>query len=311
VLDPTSGLGGPPTTLTSLEAWASADGTMHIVAKATLGPNPKVVHGYRPSLHGGSWTFEGFEAAPAIDFARYRVDGSGGLHAVYTATETPCDPCDLGVYYGYLPPGGLWTEALVEPSVWNDPDDQYATDATLAVTSSGLPIIAATWIERAMTGAIAHTELRLYTIRDSTQEWCSESVATASDTYQGERGTAFTGVNPNLVLDASDRPHVVFSDTALWYDDKARANSISGQIRYAVRTGEGWSLATLLSQQGQTESPDTLYGLEAPMVAASADGSTVDVAGAVRAWETNSIYNSTPKNVTFQAAVVQAGVALP
>ncbi len=310
-LNPSAGIGGPPTTLAATEAWTDAEGNMHLVARATLGVTPKVVHGIRAPAPGASWTFEGFDAAPATDFVTYRADPNGGLHAAYTTTEIPCDPCDLGIYYGYLPPGGLWTETLVEPSIWNDPDDMYALDATLAVTSEGLPILAATWLERARTGATLRTELRLYSIRQSTQAWCSESVATEADTYQGERGTAFTGVNPNLVLDATDRPHVVFSDTALWYDDKARANSLAGQIRYAVRTGDGWTLATLLSQQGQTDSPDLLYGLEAPMIATSADGGTVVVGGSVRAWETTSIYNSTPKNVTFQATVVQAGVVQP
>ncbi|MBN1334844.1 MAG: hypothetical protein JXB39_02680 [Deltaproteobacteria bacterium] len=310
-LDVTAGIGGPPTTLGSVEAWTDADGNMHLAAVATLGANPRIVHGVRAPAAGASWTFEGFEAPPITDIATYRTDANGGLHAVYTITEYPCSPCDVGLYYGYLPLGGVWTETLVEPSVWASPGDEYAYDVSLVVTSTGLPIFAATWLERARTGALSRTQLRVYSVRESTGEWCYETVARESDTYQGGRGTAFTGVHPNLVLDATDRPHIVFSDTSLWYDDEARANAIDGQIRYAVRTGDRWTVTTLYAQQGQSESLERLHGLEAPMLAPSADGTHVVVGGVARTWETDSIYNDTPKNVTFQATVVQADVTQP
>ncbi len=302
-------LGAMPTSVSLAGAHVDAGGRPNVVLLATAGGAPAGLHGVRDTAPGSAWTFARFDLPQAKEFQAFRVDGGGTAHALFTRTEYPCDPCDMDLYYGRLPPGGAWAVETVQDSKWGDPNDEYADDPWMEIDTRGEPIVAATYLVRVITGSLVSTQLRVYSRTDGA--WCHETVATASDGYAGSDGTAYTGAEPMLALDGQDRPHVVFADTAQWHDSNSYANAVQGQARHAVRTGDAWSVATLFRQDGQTVAARPLHGFGALQVAVSPDGAAVHVAGVDREWDTDSIYNPAAVPITYRVTVAPAAVALP
>lgn len=302
-------LGEDPSWVTHRDAWTAQDGTLHVLADAKVSDVSKVVHGNRPAAAGSAWTFQAFEPPSAVDVFKYRVATDGTAHVLYGKTEFPCDPCDMGLYYGRMAPGGAWTEELVQDSKWGEPDDEFARDPSMVLDGSGEPVVAATFQTRVITGSLKSSALRVYG-RDG-GAWCHEVVATQVDGYQGQDGTAFTGAQPHLALDDTGRPHVVFSDVSAWHDGNGWSNTVTGQVRYAIRTGSTWTVATLFKQPGRTDSPNPLNGFDGPRVLPSPGGTGVHVAGVERVWETDSIYNDQPVPLTLRATVLRADITLP
>jgi hypothetical protein len=308
--DVASAFGGKVSGLALLDGSVDPDGTIRIVASATAGGASRRVRGNRAAAAGSAWEFAAFDPPSQGEVSAWRADATGAVHAVFTKTVFPCDPCDMGMYYGRLPAGqAAWTVETVQASKWGDPDDQFATDPSLAVLPTGEPVVAASFVHRAITGSLTSSELRVYG-RDG-GAWCHETVATESDGYAGQDGKQFTGATPRLVLDGSARIHVAFGDLAQWHDGNNYSNGVQGQIRYAVRTGTGWTVATLFEQPGRIESPKPLVGLERPLLAVAADGAQVWAAGQAREWDTDSIYNPAAVGVTWKATVVRAAVQGP
>ncbi|MBI5488229.1 MAG: hypothetical protein HY905_12925 [Deltaproteobacteria bacterium] len=266
------------------------------------------MHARRPASAGSAWTFAGLPALDAGEIQSWAAAADGSVHAAFKNTEYPCDPCNMDLYYGRVDAGGTWTTETVQAGRWGDPNDEFATNAALVVDAAGAPWIAATFQTRVVTGSLIGSELRFYGKRGG--EWCFETVADQSDDYAGADGTAFTGETPQLALDGSGRFHIVFDDVSQWHDGTG-ANDVPGQVRYAVRTGTAWNLATLFEQPGQTESPRPLHAFDSPILAVSPDGADVRVAGVERIWDTDSIYNSTDMPVTLRLLAIAVDVALP
>ena len=53
----------------------------------------------------------------AGDVQAWAAAADGSVHAVYTRTECPCDPCDMDLYYGRAAAGGAWSVETVQPRV--------------------------------------------------------------------------------------------------------------------------------------------------------------------------------------------------
>ncbi|HOD00397.1 MAG TPA: hypothetical protein PKH54_10655 [Myxococcota bacterium] len=304
---------GTVTMLTGRGGWQEADGTMVVIATANVDGVALGIVGRLDIIAYSEWVFTSF-ALPAeyTELLALRHAPDGTAHALYTKTQYPCDgSCDLDLYYGRMASGGTWLEETIQESKWGEPDDEFATNPTMVLDSRGEPVVAATFFKRVITGSIKSAELRLYG-RDNGQ-WCYETVATEVDGYQGSDGTEMTGVSPFVTLDGSGRVHVAFQDKAQWHDSYNQANAVNGQIRYAVRSGKTWTLATLFEQDGEgtgtAQAP--LIGMLPTQVAISADGATVYAAGAEFEWDTDSIYNTSGKPMTFKAVVVKAVNLLP
>ncbi|MBP7126922.1 hypothetical protein KBD49_11225 [Myxococcota bacterium] len=288
-------------------AWTDPDGGMHVLGTARFGGGAVMGwHGRRSPEPDGAWAFETFDLPRPDGIAAMRVGPDGTVHALYTRTESPCDPCNLNLYYGRKAPGGSWTEEVVQESRWGDPDDAFATEPALALGLDGEPLVAASWQQRAVTGSLKSSELRLYGRKDG--DWCYETVATEVDGYRGGDGSRMTGASPALDIDAQGRVHVAFQDRAQWHDGNGWSNGIPGQIRYAIRSGKTWTLATLFRQKGQSEQARPLEGMLPSQVAVVPDGSRVFVAGVAFSWDTNSIYNQGEPGIVLRGTVVGARI---
>ncbi len=306
-------LDGTITGLSGFGGWQERDGTMVVIARASVDGAPKGVVGRRSIEPYSTWTFAKFDLPPSFtDLMALRQGPDGTVHALYTKTLYPCEgACDLNLYYGRMAPGGNWVEETVQESTWNDDGDAYAADPTMVLDSRGEPVVAATFLTHVATGSVSSSELRVFGRDDG--EWCMETVATQVDGYRGADGTDMTGVAPFVTTDGTGRLHVVFQDMAQWHDGNNHANAVNGQIRYAVRAGKQWTLKTLFAQEEEgTGAPAApLHGMLPTMLAVSPDGKTVYAAGAAFDWQTDSIYNSDYKDITFKATAVKADVALP
>ena len=302
-------LGGAPSMLGIVSATTSADGTWLAVVSAAAAGTEHVVHARRAPAAGSAWTFTVLPAPEAGDVQAWAAAADGSVHAVYTNTAYPCDPCNMDLYYGRVAAGGSWTTETVQPGRWGDPNDEFAADASLAVDEAGAPWIAATFQTRVITGSLIGSELRFYGKIGGT--WCHETVADHSDGYAGDDGAVFTGVTPQLALDGAGRFHVVFGDLSQWHDGLGQANGVPGQARYAVRAGTAWHLATVFEQPGRTESAQPLHAFDSPILAVSPDGADVRAAGVERIWDTDSIYNMEDKTVTLRLRAIDVEVDLP
>lgn len=311
-VDVAEALGAAPGMLQHKTAYVDGSGKLRFMAVATVGGVTKLLAGIREQAKGSVWQLDSIDAPPDVsELGSFIVGDDGTWHVLYTKTEFPCDPCDLGLYYASAPalveaPGSVsqpeWAEEVVQESAWGAPDDRFARDAVLAMSYTGQPIVAANYQTRVITGSLKTAELRVYTRQAG--KWCSETVSSKSDGYAGEDGDRFTGATPAMAVDTLGRVHVVFGDLTQWHDTTNYSNGIQGQLRYAVRTGDGWSLKTLFKQPGQNESAKPLHGFVKPMVAVSADGTKVLTGGDERVWETDSIYNTTSLPMTFTFTLI-------
>jgi hypothetical protein len=299
--------GGALTQLGHVDAWKDQAGALHVLGMATAGSGQTLLHGTRSGAAGSAWVFEAIPAA-AGQVLRYRVGSDGTAHALYKKTEYPCDPCDLGLYYAARKPGGQWEEELVQASKWGAPDDEFVDAPDMEIAADGQPVVAATFQRRVITGSLKEASLRVYARDDGS--WCYDTVADTSDGYQGGDGDQFTGQNPDLVLGAGDRPHVVFSDLSEWHS-QGMANGVTGQMRHAVLSDGEWVLTTLYSQPGQSDQPKPLAGLVHPVAVVTADPGLVVVAGTATTWETDSIYNQQAVPIGYETLVVSTAADCP
>ena len=292
--------------------WAgrSSDGTLHVLGKATVSSGSMLVHGHRSAAAGSDWSFDLRPAPEATEIQQLAVGPEGAIHAVFQTTEYPCDPCNLDLYYGRLDPGtDTWDTSTVQAGMWGPPHDEEAVDPSLAIDANGDAWIAAAFERRAVTGSVTSAELRLY--GTNPDQWCSEVPMTTSDSYAGSDGGAFTGARPQLRIDGHGRKHIVFSDVSQWHDDQNWANAIVGQVRYAVRTSDEWSVETLLSQDGQTVSPQPLIGVSVTRLLPSEDGTSFRVVATKTSWDTDSIYNDADMPLALETVMLSGSISYP
>ena len=100
-------LAAMPTSVSLAGSYVDAGARPNVVLLATAGGAPAGIHGVRDTAPGSAWTFTRFDLPQATGFQAFRVGGGGTAHALFTRTEYPCDPCDMDLYYGRLPPGGV------------------------------------------------------------------------------------------------------------------------------------------------------------------------------------------------------------
>jgi hypothetical protein len=302
-------LGSEPSSLRVFDADVGADGKLYVFVEAYVGGNPEWLRGSREAAAGSAWTFQAMTAPDATELFDVAVGTAGETVAAFKNTQYPCDPCDVDFHLGTLAtPDGAWSTEVLQPGTWGDPNDLFVESASLAFGADGNPYVAAHFVERVITGSYVATELRLYGQVEGV--WCGETIVDANDGYEGSDGSTYTGADPVLAFDDAGRMHVAFRDQAIWHDG-GNQNEIRGQLRHAVRSGNTWTTATLLTQPGQTASAHPLIGVGAPLLAVSPDGTEVVVAGVAFEWETDSIYNMQELPVTLEATAVQATISYP
>lgn len=290
-------------TLTAIDP--AHDGSLHLLALAPTGDGLALLHASRSAAAGSDWSAELLDPPDASRVWDYAVDGQGGLHAVFERSDFPCDPCDVALRHAVLQGGGGWQESMVEEGMWGPPHDEMSVDASLTIDGQDRPVIAASFRTRAVTGSLQSQALRVYALRDG--EFCAEQPLTESDGYAGSDGTDFTGALPTVAVDADGRLHVLFTDVAAWHGSNGWSNTITGQLRYALRAGTGWQSATIRSQDGPTVTPQPLSGVAAPSLAVSPGGDAAAVGLASWSWDTDSIYNDTsvPLDITTELLGLQ------
>lgn len=302
-------LGEEPSGVSHRWAGRTSDGTLHVLATANVSDGTVILHGHRSAEAGSAWTVEAPPAPSGQAPTRMAAGPGGALHAVFQLTEYPCDPCNLDLYYGRLGAGeSTWTTTTVQAGMWGPPHDEEAIDPSLVVDAEGKPWIAASFERRSVTGSVTSAELRLYGLRADT--WCHEAPVLEADDYAGGDGDGFTGARPQLWIDGAGRKHVLFNDMSVWHDEQGWANTSVGQVRYAVRTGDRWSVETLMTQPGQTASPQPLHGVAASRFVVSEDGTAFWVVATESTWETDSIYNDMEVPMTLRTSVLSGAVAI-
>ncbi len=303
-------LGETPGSVTLLDAEDGGDGLFHVFFEASLTKGPAWVHGSRAYTAGATFSFEALPALQVSERFDLAVGPGGQIVAVFRNTQYPCDPCDVDLYLGTLDPGsGAWVHTVVQQGTWGAPNDLFVESASVAFGPGATPYLAAHFVERVITGSYQSTELRVYGQVDGA--WCHETIATASDGYAGADGATFTGADPQLAVDDAGRLHVAFTDQAIWHDGQGWQNETRGQLRYAVRAGQTWTVTTVLSQSGQSDGASPLYGSGPPLLAVAPEGNRVVVAGLLYGWQTDSIYNEAEAPVTAEPTAVTLHVQLP
>ncbi len=241
----------------------SGDGTWHVFARTGDG----VIHGKRAAKAGSAWNFTKLPALTATMRYAYHADAKG-VYVLYRNTAYPCDPCNVDVHLATLKTGATsWTTEVVQAGKWGDPYDAFIEAGSIGTDSKGNFWVAAHFTRRVLTGSYKSTELRIYGRKDGA--WCAEVIASANDGYVGTDGASFTGGDPYLALDSADRLHVVYRDLSVWHDSNGGQNTSRGQLRYAVRSGDTWTTATLIKQKGQAASAKPLHSMQALALAVS------------------------------------------
>jgi len=95
-----------------------------------------------------------------------------------------------------------------------------------------------------------------------------------------------------------------------WHDAQGWANAAVGQVRYAVRTQDRWTVTTPLSQPGPTESPQPLVGVMVSRLALSPDGSAFHIVSTTSSRDTDSIYNDGEQPLTLETMRKRGEVAI-
>ena len=301
-----SGLHGGDGRISLVTAKMDNSGKLRVFAHRQSGDTTTGLLWMNSGETGAAWRLRSFDLPVQGEIHDYAHGADGEIHAVYPAVNTyPCDPCDNDLYYAILAGGGDWSREVVQDSVWGDPDDRFADQASLALSPGGVPVVAACYQTRVITGSLKTSELRVYSRKDN--DWCYETVATQQDGYAGADGETFTGQNPLIRLDDNGHPFVLFHDLTEWHSS-GMANGIVGQPRLAVRSADGWTMATLLKQAGQVESPNPLNGFKSAFIAPLPDGSAVYLAGVEFVWETDSIYNQTDMPINYKLFIRRAAL---
>ncbi|MBT3176685.1 MAG: hypothetical protein HOG03_17445 [Desulfobacula sp.] len=164
------------------------------------------------------------------------IDKSSNAHVVYsTLYETR-----------YLTnTSGTWAYE----DIYKDQDIDYwpAENPAIALNTKGNPSIVGTEMGHAVTGSVTYAKLRFIT-RSGPNTWNQVVVAETDDNYSGSDGNIYTGVNAQLVFDAQDQPHILFSDLASSHNQNGWNYTKDGQIRYAVLNGGQWNISNLYPQ---------------------------------------------------------------
>jgi hypothetical protein len=236
-----------------------ADGKAHAFATSGSGASISLVHG---TLATGTWSFAAMTPPTASDELRrifqFAVSADGAVHVVFNE--------DRELWYGSFD-GSKWsTEKIFARDNF---DAEPAWNASIALNAAGAPAVASTFFQRAVTGSFKHGSLH-YLERDG-GTWSNSTVANRSDGYEGGDGDQYTGDYPWLVFDGSDRPVIAFCDIANWHGPNGN-DTQRGQVRVARREGKAWRLGKVLSQKGQTESPNPLHDAIPPAMVLDGDG---------------------------------------
>ena len=140
---------------------------------------------------------------------------------------------------------GTWTYE----DIYKDQNINYwpAENPAIALDMNGNPSIVGTEMGHAVTGSVTYARLRFIT-RLGLNNWNQVVVAETADNYIGNDGNNFTGVNAQLVFDAQNQPHILFSDLASSHNQNGWNYTKDGQIRYAVLSGGQWNTTNLYPQ---------------------------------------------------------------
>jgi hypothetical protein len=303
-------LGAAASSLRHIGADVGADGKLYVFASAEAGGKKWLLRGERASGVDASWAFSALPAPPATQLYALRVDAQGTTHALLRNTASPCDPCNVDLLHGRFAAGdSAWTVEVVQAGKWGAPNDELVEAADLAFAADGSALIAAHFVTRVVTGSYASAELRLY--GKVAGSYCHQSVVLAVDVgYVGGDGAGFTGADPQILRDAGGRLHVLFRDQSIWHDAQGM-NEMRGQLRYALRAGDAWTVRTLYSQQGQLASANPLKGMGQPLLAISEDGKKVVATGVDISWKTGSVYNQSEQDASYAAKAIVVDVGAP
>ncbi|MCB2155366.1 hypothetical protein KQI84_10805 [bacterium] len=211
--------------------------------------------------------------------------------------------------------GSSWYSEVVEqgPNVDNKP----AWDGCIAVDSNNTPHVLGTYTTHATTGSMQSMRL-VYYRRTGTNSWAKETIVTHSDNYNGGDGTDYSGMYPDIWIDGTNRPHVVFADLSSWHwhciEDMPEINcndTEPGQLRYAYRDDGGtWRITKLFSQDGQSVSSNPLNMFKGHTVAVSPSGKTVHAFGMEHIHHSNTYPYDQDAPRDFQLIYFQAETAL-
>lgn len=300
-------MGGALSSYYHLDAQQEPGGPMTLLFSATVGGKQVIGAATRAAKAGSAFTVSAYPRPESTDLMDLALATDGTMHAVYRNTKYPCDPCNVDFWHATIASGATsWTAEVVQKGVWGDPDDAFVEAASVALDANGTPHIAAHFTRRVVTGSYKGTELRHY--RKVGGSWCGEAIVTANAGYAGKDGSRFTGADPEALIDAGGRLHVLFRDQSVWHDSNGQ-NEMRGHVRHAVRCGSAWQVTTLLAQQGQTQAANPLEGTTLPLVVVSKDGKTLVMATTKVSWKTDSIHNTDERDATYAAVGLKATVS--
>ena len=289
-------LGKSVTGVNHLAALADKDGVTHLLMGVTTSDGvSRVVHAVE-GQDGFTLTMAEEMDSDIWEVFSFAIDDNGGIHSAYKK--------DRHLYYARLE-GGTWTR---EPVILRaNFDTEAAWNASLALTPTGEPVIASTYIQRVETGSFSYAELR-YNTRAKGGAWHSQTILTKSDGYAGGDGVKYTGDDPCLVFDGQGRAHLAFNDMASWHAENGN-DYLSGQVRYGYNGGDGWQFFTVVAQQGQSQSPNPLHDFIHPTLAVSWDGDTLYFAGVERVIEGPTLAFDPGVTVQRRLTLVTANLA--
>jgi hypothetical protein len=182
------------------------------------------------------------EYSKALNRQDLKIDRQGFVHIVFgevpTNTFWPSRLC----YTTNKP--GYWRTEVASINTEGSADDG-GLFPSLCLNSNGIPSISCTYVDRVSSGSAMQAKL-LFLTRVDNDEWSCETVATNSDQYSGSDGNYYTGGSTNLVFDSNNVPHIVFTDIASSHVGLQYWNL--GNIRYATKNGNTWSLSTIYTQ---------------------------------------------------------------
>ncbi len=270
------------------------DGRLHVFGHTTGATALLLVHGSRDAAEGSDWTFEVLELPGATEVTDYAADSTGRVHLTFHRTMFPCEStCDVALYHAVTGITEPWIVTVVHEGVFSDSGDELSQFATLAIDADDRPVVAAQFQRRVVTGSLRSASVVVWSLIPYDEVFCGEEIVSESDGYAGTDGTSFTGAEPIVEVDDAGRIHVLFADIAAWHGAMGYANTVQGQLRYAVRSGTTLRITTLRSQPGQTASGSPLEGAVMLGLGLEAGGDRGTVVATEFSWDTDSIYNDT------------------
>jgi hypothetical protein len=222
---------------------------------------------YHLTNASGTWRRElirHYDMAYTYDFAiktscrqDIQVDADGFVHVVYSQQINGTD--DPSRLWYATNRSGTWTSEIALDFAAGSRDDA-GWFPSLCLDRHGTPHVACAYVARYYTYSVRYATLLLLT-RTGAGVWQQSVIADRDDGYYGNDGRVFTGALSHLVFDASDTPHIAFSDIASSHWGYNRLNV--GNIRYGVFRDGAWDLRTIHRQPLPTgfRNATEMYGL--------------------------------------------------